>query len=553
MNAQASAFSFSDRRKWCASLLSAACISLFLALGCELRACEGLGFSWGKRAALFTPVFVLLSAALLFAQCLLERRPTARTPTRTPRFIPLFLLFFLCYVPALLAYCPGIIAYDATAQILQGINASYTAYHPIVHTLLLSGCVRLGNALHSYTLGAGLYTLLQMAALSALFACCVRTLSQLGASRLALIVVSVLYAFYPVHAIMAISSTKDTLFSGLTALLVLRTIAALREGEAFFRSRRQVVSYVLLCVCTCLFRNNGVLALLGMGVVCIVLHKGLRRRLTALLAACVLAYVGVQSALIAAFNAETTRSLDVFSLPIAQMARVAQRHGDELESDLAAALETYMPLGEENPYDPHLVDPVKMQMDKDSFTRDPAAFLSLYLRLGKAYPDEYLDAALLLNQGAWDPLDTSVGSIYHMWEAGQHGYLQTKFQRHIDDENGIRIEQKSLLPGLYRLYERFCTENIHQQNPFTNLLFAPASMMCLCLIAFAFFLAQRRRAEAGAAAFLMTLFLTQLLGPCALVRYAYPFFTCAPLLLALLPCRPSAPGKAQSAAGSPAD
>lgn len=523
------------------STLTAALLALALALGAELRACEGLGFTWGRRALLFTPAFVLLGVLLYAVQFRLIRPRTLMTPARVPRFVPLCALFFVCYTPALLAYCPGIFAYDSSAQILQGINSAYTAYHPLLHTLLLSGCVRLGHVLHSYTLGAGLYTLIQMAGLAALFALSVRELARLGVSRRALWLVVAFYALYPVNAIMAISATKDTIFSGLVTLLLMRTVAALREPCAFLQSRRRVAAYALLAIFTCLWRNNGVLALLVMGAACILLHRGFRLRLAALFTACIVGYAGVSAALIAACDAETSRSLDIFSLPITQMARVARLHGSELDANLAAALSEYMPLGEENPYDPHLTDPVKMQMSKDSFTRDPAAFVTLWLRLGAAYPDEFLDAALLLNQGAWDPLDTSVGRIYHMWEAGQHGYLQTKFQRHIDDERGIRIEQKSFLPRLYDLYERFCTDNVHQQNPVTNLLFSPGTLLWLCLIALAFFLVQRRKAEAGAGAFLLGLFLTQLFGPCALVRYAYPFFTCAPLMLALLPVRPYHP------------
>lgn len=525
------------RQKVFTTLMMAFGLALALCMGAELRACDGLGFPWSRRLLYFAPTFALLSLLLWAAQRLLDAPRARAVPASTPRFLPLCALFFACYTPALLAYCPGVLAYDATAQILQGIDGTYTAYHPILHTLLLSGCVRLGNALYNYTLGAGLYTLVQMAGISALFALTVRALSRLGVSRRALCGVIAFYALYPVNAIMAISSTKDTIFSGLVSLLLVRTVAAMRTPRAFLQSRRQSVSYALLAVFTCLWRNNGVLALLAMGAACIVLHKGLRLRLTALFAACALGYLGISAALVAAFDAETGQSLDIFSLPIQQMARVAKYHGAELDEELAESLSAYMPLGEENAYDPHLADPVKMGMSKDSFSRDPAAFVSLWLRLGAAYPEEYLDAALLLNQGVWDPLDTSVGRIYHMWPAGQHGYLQTKFQRHIDDARGIRIEQKSLLPWLYDLYERFCTDNVHQQSPVTNLLFSPGSMLWICLIAFSFFLAQRRYAETAASAFLLGLFLTQLLGPCALVRYAYPFFTCAPLLLALLPAR----------------
>lgn len=523
------------------SVLSSTVIAVLLGLvfsvGMELRANEGLGFSWGKRllcfAAVSTVCYGIFGAhtAVSLMKQRNAQRPVGKGAGSMPRFLPLWGLFFACAMPALLAYCPGIVAYDATAQILQGVDGAYTTHHPVLHTLLLSGCVRLGRLIHSYTLGAGLYSLLQMAGLSALLALCVRALARLGASRFALRATVCFYALYPVHAIMAISTTKDTLFAGLVALLMLRTIEMLRKGPAV--SRRMVLSYIALAAAMCLWRNNGVYALIVMAVLGTIAGRGIRVRFMALMLMCVLAYAGVQSGLARAMQVRKSSSLEMLGVPIAQMARVAKLHGGELPDEIADELEAYMPLGDANPYAAHLVDPVKMAMDKDAFSRDPAAFVSLWARLGRLYPQDYIEAALLLNQGMWDPLDISHAHVYDMWEAGQHGYLQTKFQRHIDDARGIRMEQKSLLPGVWALYERFCTQGVQLKSPVTRIFFAPAGMVLVCMIAMIRFFAQGRRAEGIASTLLLGVLATQLLGPCALVRYAYPFFVSAPLLMSL--------------------
>lgn len=517
-------------------MLSNAAIAVLLGFafscGMELRMCEGLGFSWGERLGCFAAAFAVCFLLATGLEHIGMRRAEG-VKARVPKFFPLFALFFCTFVPALLAYCPGIVAYDATAQILQGIDGTYKTNHPLVHTLLLSGCVRLGNAVHSYTLGAGLYSLLQMAGLAALMARCVQTLARLGVSRWALWAVIAFYALYPVHAIMAISTTKDTIFSGFVALFLLHTIEALRMGKAFFEDRRAVSAYVALAVLMCLWRNNGILALLVLGAASVIFYRGMRIRLAALMLGSVCAYVGVSGALSAACSAQGGSALEMLGVPIQQMARVAKLYGEKLPEELSAQLKTYMPLGEENPYAAHLVDPVKMEMEKDAFSRDPAAFVTLWAKIGLLYPQEYIEAALLLNQGIWDPLDISHAQVYNMWEAGQHGYLQTKFQRHIDDARGILLDQKALLPGVYRLYERFCTDGVQLKSPFTRIFFAPAGMVWICLSAMIRFFARGQRAEGVASTLLLGLFLPHLLGPCALVRYAYPFFMSAPLLLTL--------------------
>ena len=519
-----------EKTMWLSSAVIAGLLGLVFSLGLELRVGESIhiGRGFARFAVLFVGWFLIVLCLEWLCVKMGDKRQAG-----VPRFMSLWLLFFAAAVPALLAYCPGIVAYDATAQILQGIDGAYKTNHPLLHTLLLSGCVRLGKGLHSYTLGAGLYSLIQMAGMAALFARCVQVLARLGVSRRALTATILFYVIYPVHAIMMISTTKDTLFSGLVALLLLRTIEALRMGKAFFACKRKIILYVVLAAMTCLWRNNGIIALVAMAVVCMGVSRGVRMRVAVLFAASICVYWGVQEALSVAFMAKGGNALEALSVPLQQMARVARYHGDELPEELAQELQEFMPLGEENQYAPQLVDPVKMEMKKSGYPEDLKTFLTLWWKLGRIYPQDYADAAILLNQGAWNPLDTTHASVYNMWEAGQHGYLQTKFQRHIDDERGILLDQKSFLPGLQALYERFCTDNVQLAHPIVRIFFAPAGMAMVCMCAMIRFAVRRRKAEAAAVAFLAGLLLSQLLGPCALVRYAYPFFVSAPLLVAL--------------------
>ena len=46
-------------------------------------------------------------------------------------------LIVLCWLPAYLAYYPGICSYDTTIQLAQIVEGPFNDHHPIAHTLLL--------------------------------------------------------------------------------------------------------------------------------------------------------------------------------------------------------------------------------------------------------------------------------------------------------------------------------------------------------------------------------------------------------------------------------
>ena len=96
------------------------------------------------------------------------------------------------------------------------------------------------------------------------------------------------------------------------------------------------------------------------------------------------------------------------------------------------------------------------------------------------------------------------------------------------------MQKRSLWPAAERYYQWFAHENGHQRIPVFSLLFAPGTYcwaMLIVLIALLYF---RQFRLALPLALPFGVWLTLLLGPCVIVRYAYPIIAGAPLLLGLL-------------------
>ena len=154
------------RRRRAVTALGAVMYALFAGFGVQAQGLVHVdaGRALMTAAALVVPAYALLAWLLRRA----NRPPVRRR--RAFRTGCAFALILACYLPMLALTWPGAFAYDAPFQLRQVFTGAYSSHHPLLHTLLLGGCVALGRALGCINAGAALYTMVQMTALAACFA-----------------------------------------------------------------------------------------------------------------------------------------------------------------------------------------------------------------------------------------------------------------------------------------------------------------------------------------------------------------------------------------------
>ena len=268
-------------------------------------------------------------------------------------------IILVCWSVVWLAYYPGVFAYDADTQLSQTISRVYSTHHPLLHTLWLGWCVKLVYDTAGVNGAVALYAASQMFIMAVIFGWTVSEAVRRGAGKVRLVLYVAFIAVFPVHAILAVSVTKDVVFSGLTlvfAMLVARSHNAvslmrdrLREAEivdedkgktSIGRSLRDVGGVYLpvkIAVCAafmCLFRNNASYALAFMVLILLIRQIGKNRTnryygliiaITAGIAAGCLAGLCLKTIL----HAESGSPREAMSIPIQQMARVRSLYGPE--------------------------------------------------------------------------------------------------------------------------------------------------------------------------------------------------------------------------------
>ena len=520
------------------TLVAGACwgllFALALSLGSELFFYKGLLKGLGsliRRFAvpvLMTPLFGCLAARLMLIH------PFAQSKRQL--HLPLWayaLIIFLCWVPVWLAFWPANIRFDFPGEYNQHLAGSYSSLHPLLHSVIQNGIITLGEMLVDRTFGLMLLTLVQMVMLSAALAACCTFLQRLGASLLPL-ALAAFFGLHPIFSVLAVSTTKDTMFAAAVIWLALMIFKLIEAPEAFLSSKRNWIIFILVTILTALVRNNGLFVLIFSLPALIAAAKGYRKKTALLSALSAAASVAVFMILSIVFQCESMPSRQMYSLPAQQLVRAYNLSETMTEEDKAEIRSWYL---SENGLVllPQLADPAKGYMDEDKLDRDGAgAYFVVWAKHLKPHLHEYIEAFLMLNLGSWYPDDLTHAYIYPEQAWNGQGYLSIADPG--TTEQGFTMT--CYLPAVRSLIQKICSFNRYQRYPLASLSFCPAFPFWLTMFACALMIVRRQARFLPSALGILSLWLSYLLGPCTLPRYALPMFCLAPVLLGAAFCLP---------------
>lgn len=449
-------------------------------------------------------------------------------------------VIFLCWLPVFLAYYPSVFAYDAEGQLYQVLAHDYSTHHPLLHTLFLGAFFRLGDKMPgSYSAGMAVHSVVQMILMSGTFGYVLSYLYSKGVSAYLRFVLLLFYAFFPTNSILAISTTKDVLFSALVliyTILIYRLAVNGSESEECI-TKKDWAAYILISVLLLLFRNNAVYAfVLSTPFVYLGLRRkkgsnesSLQRRYLLDSAGAFILFVVCGMMLKAVLGAQSGSPREMLSIPLQQMARTRVKAEEMITADMRQELDRYLPSEWVfAAYNPYLADPVK---NRAVIHDDPAGLIRTWIKLGLEYPQIYIDAFLDNSVGYWFLEDQTHAQIYGIGTESGFGYLST------DNRTmpaGYEIVEHSYLPALRAAMERIVSDNVYQKLPVIRWSFAPAFYWWMLCMYIAVAIYRRKYILLMPAAFLVVYYLTLLLSPTVLIRYMYPFVVTVPAICCCL-------------------
>ncbi len=449
-------------------------------------------------------------------------------------------ILVLCWLPGYLSYYPGICAYDVTVQTGQIISGEYNDHHPIAHTLLIGGGMRLGEALFgSANTGLAVLVFLQMTAWAAAFAWGLALLWRRGASKGFWAALLLFGMFYPFHHYMSISVIKDVFFSLFFLLQTLALCEMIRRRKA--GCDKFAMLFVVSSIGMQLFRNNGryaMLVLFAALLFALVFGRGARRFWGELFLNCAVSLLLgslLLSGLFRVTGAEQGDRREMLSMPIQQFARCMLYHGGvgvleeddgSMEERDKALINDFLLDESYREYRPDIADPVKRHTNTYVARYRAGDFVRTYLNLLHDYPGDFINAALAVNAGYLYIGDESHAFINENGVDRGLGYVQTRWVEEELNPRGLYKDSK--WESLHGRMERWADENAYLKLPVLRYLFVPGTVLWLYLLITAYLAARRRYDRCVPFALAAGYYLTLFLGPTVQLRYIYPLTVVLP-------------------------
>ena len=327
-------------------------------------------------------------------------------------FRNVFLLLLILWAPVLILSYPGNLCYDFLGQIEQGLGiTAYSTHHPLLHTLIAGGVVRLGRMLTgSLDVGLFLYILLQATALAAALAGTVSRLDRRGTSYVLRLTAVCVYVFAPMYSNIVSTAIKDVPFMAAVIWYILLLEELLAEGI----ENRKPLFWVQLVLAQCLtglLRNNGLYVVVLTGLILAFVYgkkAGKGKGFVLLLcstAITLLVCLGINTGLTYGLSAEKGSVGEVLSIPFQQTARYLQLYRGELTGEERGAIEGVLQDVERvaERYDPDSSDPVKALFRRDSGVKELAAYFRVWFTGFFRHPAVYLEAFFAHAYGWFDP------------------------------------------------------------------------------------------------------------------------------------------------------
>lgn len=338
-----------------------------------------------------------------------------------PFIFPLIFIL-LCWLIYLIAFYPGILSPDPSYQILQyfGIDNKYSYYsilidksviltnhHPVIHTLLLGSCIKIGIKLfNSFSTGLFIYTLIQTFILAATLSYTIKFMKEINVNEKYRKLCLFIYALVPVFPLYALSPVKDVIFGCLIILYVISLYKFIKNKCSM--KVKDIIREIILIILIMLFRNNGFhVVLLSFPFLFSTSKKNLKKYLLIFLVV-ISFYFSYNKVILPHFKITNGSVREMLSVPFQQTARYVKEHKNEVTKSEKKAIDKILDYDTiDKRYNPKLADPVKNKFNRYYTNNDLKNYFKVWFLELKKHPITYIEATINNTYGYFYPVETN--------------------------------------------------------------------------------------------------------------------------------------------------
>ena len=425
-----------DNNKKYLSIKILSCLfSLFFVIGESYRLTNSIKYVLGNYLSIISSIIIFIGYYIIFSFILykiykfLSNYKPNNNIKKNNKIIELFkkypfifslIVILFGWLIYIIAFYPAILSPDPSFQIKQffGIQTKYmnyiipidssvtiTNHHPVFHTIILGGLVKIGEFLGNTNFGFFLYSLLQIIILSTTLAYTIKFMIKLNTPIKFVILTLIIYTFTPVYALYSISAVKDVIFTSFIILFNIYVFNICTSSDKMNISK--IIQFTILMILIILFRNNGIYVIL-ITLLSLIITNIKNRKLFIILLLLMFGFnYSYNKILLPYFKISPGSVREALSIPFQQTARYVKYNSDLLSKDEEKAIDKVLNIETlADRYKPEISDPVKNEYNKYATTNDLKNYFSSWFKGLLKSPGTYIEATLNNTYGYFYPNKT---------------------------------------------------------------------------------------------------------------------------------------------------
>ena len=316
-------------------------------------------------------------------------------------FFLIFFVFIFFDMIYFLRFYPAAMTNDSYFVLHYVQNGTLNDFHAFGHTWFTGIFYLLGKAIfHNSNMAVALAIIIQMIMCALIFAYLVKYLYDKGIKKFYIVILTIFISLSPLFSIYSITLWRDILF-GMAFIPLFISLYEYTLNNKF--KSKYLMMYIISILFILFFRNNGIYILLIFTPFFIALAKGNRKFITTLNVSIIVFYFIIKGPVFNYFNIEKTTSVEAFSMPLQQIARVLTNEGD-IDKKTYKYLNDVLDINKiKETYDPTISDYVKRAADNKKISSNKSKFISTWIKIGINNPRIYIESYLCSTLGYWYP------------------------------------------------------------------------------------------------------------------------------------------------------
>lgn len=437
-------------------------------------------------------------------------------------------LIFVSWIPILLATYPGIYGYDSVYQVWYFQSGNIMLHHPLIHTYLLGFCVStIGNLFGNRQVGLLVYSIVQMLIVSFGFAFILNYMKKSKVSHLIQLFFLLLFMFLPINPVMALSATKDIIYSATFGIVEVILIQMVTRRH-IVNKNKFIMAAIFWIFVNLIFRNQAIYVYVVCVFVSVFLIKADKFRSFSILIVPIILFAVYSGPVTSLLHGQKSDSIrEMMSVPCVQLSTVGTYSSEKLSSVELKEIKEYIPNYKTIKNWSANSDSMKKTFNSKLFKENPIAFVKIWVEVGMKSPLQYLDSFMKLTIGMWYPdMNYNDPHAYHpYWE-----YESTQQ----NSERTFFIVKETPLKGfhwIHHLYDELAYKNVYQKIPVLSMLFSSGFYAWTLILFIGWAIYVREYKLLFPFSLVFALWLTLLLGPVVLYRYVFPIAFALPAML----------------------